>query len=153
MNKLLAALLIFFACSAAHSISFAGVYGDELTKCLVQSATKEDRVALATWMGVLLAQHSKVSQHVRTSYSDLVDTTNSAVDSVTRLTFQICENEARQAMKYEGAEAYKKSFQYFGTIAIQELMTDPSVSKAMFLYQKSVEEKVNLMVKKSQKSK
>lgn len=141
MDKFLVLFLIFSTCTAIHSPSFAGVYGDELTKCLVQSATEEDRVALATWMGVLIAQHDKVSEHVRTSYNDLVTTTDSAVDAVTTLTFQVCENEAREAIKYEGPEAYKNSFQYLATIAIQELMTNPSVSKAIVLYQKGIAEK------------
>jgi hypothetical protein len=49
------------AAFAVSGSSYAGPYGDELAKCLVESATKEDRVALVRWMFAAEAANPAVS--------------------------------------------------------------------------------------------
>ena len=124
----LMALILFCFCGVgAH----AGVYTDDLSKCLVKSTSTNDRVVLVRWMFATLSLHPAVRSFVSVPDQQRDDATKAAAGLFTRLLTADCRKESVNALKYEGATAIGASFQVLGQVASRDLMTDPNVSKGM----------------------
>ena len=148
MKKFFVLSLVLLSCVTVFSTAKAGIYGDELTKCLVNSASAEDKIALAKWMGLAIVQHQAVAPLVTTSQQDLMDVTIDAGDMVIELLGKVCQKEANAALKYEGQTAMTHSFEYFGRVAVQELMIDANVKKAFGLFGSYLKKNLNKNLKK-----
>src|SRR5215472_2734610 len=114
--KCLAILALTVSCSA-----HAGPYGDDLAKCLVDSTTKEDRIALVRWMFTAAAA-------------------NPAVASIAKVTPKVMD-KAKTALKYEGPATIQLSFQVLGQVAAGEMFATPEVREAMSGLEKYVDKK------------
>lgn len=124
----LAALLLFGLCSPGAQ---AGVYTDDLSKCLVRSTNTNDRVVLVRWIFATLALHPAVRSFVSVPDQQRDTATKAVAELFTRLLTANCRNESVNALRYEGVAAIRASFQVLGQVAVHELMTDPNVAKAM----------------------
>lgn len=111
--------------------AFAGVYGDDLSRCLVEETTSEDKTTLVRWMFVAMSQHPSVSGMTRITSEDIDAQNKTAADLLTRLLTETCVEQTKKAIKYEGAAAIQLSFQMFGQAAAAELIADPNVTKVM----------------------
>ena len=125
---LLMALTLLALCSVGAK---AGVYTDDLSKCLVKSTSTNDRVQLVRWMFAMLSLHPAVKSFVSVPDQQRDAATKAAAGLFTRLLTADCRKEAVNALKYEGAAAIGASFQVLGQVASRDLMTDPNVSKGM----------------------
>jgi hypothetical protein len=109
----------------------AGVYTDDLTKCLVAATSKEDRLALVKWIYAAMSKHQAVSAMTKVSDAEITSATKAAGQLFMSLLTEKCVEPTRSALKYEGALALQSSFQVLGQVAMTELLTDPSVGQVM----------------------
>jgi hypothetical protein len=116
---------------AAGSPAMAGMYGDDLSRCLVEKTTLEDKTLLVQWIFVAMAQHPSVSAMTRIKPEDIERNNKQAAELLTRLLTETCMEQAKKAIKYEGGVAIQTSFQVFGQSAARELFADPNVTKVM----------------------
>ena len=124
---LLMSVLLVGASAPAH----AGVFGDDLTRCLVDSSTKDDRAQLVRWIFVAMAQHPLVASmsNVKT---DQKEQSNKEVGALLmRLLTETCKDKAIAAIKAEGAAAIQLSFQVLGQVAAGEIFADKEVVAVM----------------------
>lgn len=122
------ALILLGLCSLSAQ---AGVYTDDLSKCLVKSTSTTDRVVLVRWMFAMLALHPAVQPLASVSAEQREGASKTAAGLFARLLTADCRNESVSALKYEGVAAIGSSFQVLGQVASRDLMTDPNVAKGM----------------------
>lgn len=110
------------------SIATSGPYTDELSKCLVEATTDEDRVVFVQWMFAILALHPNVKQYSAISDSQRTELNQRMGVLLERLLTVDCLAETRQALRYEGQGTIEASFNVFGQVAARELMSHPDVA-------------------------
>jgi hypothetical protein len=136
-------LIAMFFCSTAQ----AGVYADDLAKCLVSSTTTKDKTDLVRWMFATAALHPDVSSIASVSAEQRTAMTRSAAQLFERLLTESCRAQFRDAVKYEGAQTLVGSFQVLGGVAMRALMEDPAVAKGFQELDSFVsKEKINAVV-------
>jgi hypothetical protein len=109
----------------------AGVFGDDLSRCLVDSTTKEDRAALVRWIFIAMSQHPMVSSMSNVK-AEQKEQANKEIGALfMRLLTEACQEKTRAAVKAEGAATIQLSFQVLGQVAAGELFSDPSVIAVM----------------------
>ena len=119
----------------------AGVYSDELSKCLVESSTAADRAGLVRWMFIALGSNPAVSQMVKITDADRDGASRTMGALLTKLMTDTCKDKASKALKYEGGAAIKASFEFLGQVASQDLFSDPHVANVMADVNKYVDAK------------
>jgi hypothetical protein len=137
--KLLRWVPVLMAVCAAPS-AMAGIYTDDLSKCLVSSTTKEDRISLVRWMFTAAAHHPAVKPIATISAAQQDDADKTMGMLLTRLLTESCRTETQKAVQYEGAGAFRSSFEVLGKVAGQELFTSPEVTASLTGLQKYVDE-------------
>ncbi|GGA72225.1 hypothetical protein GCM10011369_12490 [Neiella marina] len=128
MKKQLAALAILLTFGAPTQ---AGVYTDELAKCLVSSTSPQDRAALVRWMFIAASHHPAVKDIASVSSAQINDGNRSTADLFVKLMTESCREQTSNAVKFEGPIAIQGGFQVLGQVAGQELFTSPAVASAM----------------------
>ncbi|SRR5579883_2632699 len=80
----------------------AGVYADDLTKCLVKSSNSEDHLIMIRWMFSAVTQHPALQSmsNVTPAQRDTYDKNMATLTE--RLVFGDCRKEALAGLKYEG---------------------------------------------------
>jgi hypothetical protein len=127
--KPLNALLAIAFLSATPAM--AGIYTDDLSRCLVEKTTTEDKTTLVQWIFVAMAQHPSVSSLTKITPAD-VDRNNKAAGALMmRLLTESCVEASKKAVKYEGGAAFETSFSVLGQAAAGELFAHPDVLKIM----------------------
>ena len=110
---------------------YAGPYTDDLTKCVIESTTKTDRIEFIKWMFVAISKHPAVKSLSSVSEEQIRDANEKVAKLFMRLLTDSCKEKAERAIKYEGQIAIKASFQMLGQVAGQELFTDPAVATSL----------------------
>lgn len=145
--------VLFSAILATFSVpGQAGVYSDDLAKCLVESTSSDDRVSLVRWMFAVASTHPSV-QSVATVPAVKIEEANKAVGELfMRLLTKSCRPQAEKALRYEGAATIEASFNVLGQVAARELFASPEVAEAMKGLEKHVdEEKLQSLLEESQR--
>jgi hypothetical protein len=110
---------------------WAGPYSDELSRCVVDNTTQEDRAALVRWMFLALSRHPAV-QGIANMDDEALDAANQSMgELITRLLAGTCREETRTAVNYEGEATITAAFTLLGQVAATELMGHPEVASAM----------------------
>ncbi len=137
MKKVFMGSLLSFLVS---SNALAGIYSDELAKCLVSSTTKADRIELVKWMFSAASAHPAVKT-ISSITSDQMEEANKNVANLfMRLTTESCLEQTKNAIAYEGALAFQSSFQVLGQVAGQEMFASPEVTAGMAGLEKHLDE-------------
>lgn len=144
--------LLKFAVASMLSVSAfgadAGVYTDDLTKCLVSKTNADDRTALVRWMFIAMTQHPVVADLSNAKQIDVDKASATAGALFTRLLTEACVDAARSAIKYEGAAAIQASFGVLGQVASADLFSDPKVNEVMAGLEKHIDqEKIATLAK------
>ncbi len=121
-------LSIIFTSSAP---AIAGVYTDDLSRCLVESSTSEDKLTLVKWMFTGMALHPTVKPMAPITEEQRDGANKNAAKLFVRLLTETCVAQTKNAVKYEGQLAIQSSFQVFGQVAGKELLTNPDVAAGM----------------------
>lgn len=106
----------------------AGPYGDDLSKCLVSSATTADKSLLVKWIFSAISLHKDVAAHVSMPQDDRDALNKDTAGVYMRLMTDSCKNQLHDAYKYEGTSAIGTAFQLLGQVATQEMFSDPAVA-------------------------
>jgi hypothetical protein len=116
---------------AAAGTARAGVYTDDMTKCLVKAMSPQDQSTLIQWTFSAMALHPDVHP-----YANITDEQRKALDQKAANLFQRmmtvdCRKEVVDAVKYEGTGSFEDAFAAMGEAAMRGLMNEPQVSKGM----------------------
>jgi hypothetical protein len=110
--------------------AFAGLYTDEVSKCLVSSTTSADRNGLVRWMFAIASLHPEVSAIAIVAPETRDAANKEAAALFQRLLLEACKEPAKNALQYEGPGALDAAFSVLGQIAGRELFTNPEVAAA-----------------------
>lgn len=138
VRRLLLALPIAFAVSTA---SHAGLYADDMSRCLVSQTSSKDKTDLIRWIFAVTALHPDVSTLVKVTDGQRSDINRQIGKLLERLLTQSCRKQTQEALKYEGSVAFQLSFQVLGQVAMQEMMSNQSVRNGFAEIGKHVDEK------------
>jgi hypothetical protein len=124
------ALSAIAACSALFygPAAVAGVFADDLGKCLVNSTTKDDRANLIRWLFVAASHHPAVKPIATVTPAQQEDSDKQMGTLFMKLLTESCKTEAQKALQTEGAATIQFAFEVLGKVAGQELFTSPEVS-------------------------
>ncbi|MBW8192640.1 hypothetical protein K0504_16500 [Neiella marina] len=136
MNKLLIAAVLS---ASLTGLANAGVYTNELAKCLVSSTTQDDRAALVRWMFIAASHHPAVADIANVSAAQVNEGNKQTGLLFTKLMTETCKEQTKNAIAYEGQLAIQGGFQVLGQVAGQELFSSPAVAAAMAGIQQHVD--------------
>ena len=132
-----AAILALFVAVTAN----AGVYADDMSRCLVNSSSAADRGAFVKWLFSALALNPDVESMAVISSNQRDEINKNAAALLQKLITVTCRTEVQKAVKYEGPQTIQQAFQVFGQVAGRELMTSPRVAEGMVGLEKYIDEK------------
>ncbi len=109
----------------------AGMYADDLSRCLVEKTTVADKNALVRWVIATTTLHPAVQSIANVSVAERTRANRETALLFERLLTESCIAQTRQAAKYEGAAALQTGFQTLGQVAMAELFANPDVAKGL----------------------
>jgi hypothetical protein len=131
MNLKLAAVVAMTVGLLLGSRAEAGVYTDDLSRCLVKFTSADDQLVFVRWVFSALTQHpalqpmSTITPEQRDAYDKNV------VALFERLTFGDCRKESIDGLKYEGPSVFAAGFRVLGEVAVRGMFGDPHVAQGM----------------------
>jgi hypothetical protein len=125
MRRLALAAAAAAALVSTPVVAAAGVYTDDMAKCLVRSATPDDNKALVLWAFGAMSANPVVKPLSNVTEAQRAQFGQAAVKSIERLMLQDCRKESLMAVKIDGQSAIEGSFSLLGQVAFRNLMTDP----------------------------
>ncbi len=105
----------------------AGIYTDDLSKCLVKATTEADRLDLIIWIYGAMSVHPAVKSLSTITDAQRDASNHKAGDLLQRLLLQDCHAQTVDAIRYEGSGALQASFSVLGQVAMVGLMQDKTV--------------------------
>lgn len=108
----------------------AGVHGDDLTRCLINKTSVEDRQDFMSFVFIAIAQHPAVRPYAQTTPEQLDHLQGRAAGVLERSLTELCRAEAISALRYEGTGVIPTAFEAFGQAATNGLLTNPAVDLA-----------------------
>lgn len=106
----------------------AGLYQDDLSRCIVASTTGPDRDLLLRWIFVAMASNPKIADMARVKAGQGEALSREAAGLTQRLLLGDCRKQTVDAVKYEGPAAIQQAFSLLGQVAMMDLMRDPAVT-------------------------
>lgn len=132
MKKYITGLLLataLLSSGAAMSKSPTEVFAN----CLVDTLDGKERKSLAKWVFFAIAAHPEINSYSRASSDDIKDMDKYVGNLITRLLTEDCPEQLKTAYK-TNPQALEQGFQLVGRVAMQELMADQNVMKALTNY-------------------
>jgi hypothetical protein len=109
----------------------AGIYSDDLAKCLVSSTTPTDKNFLIKWMFATISLNPALSS-VNTFSDAERDRINKKLAAMfERLLTRSCRSQAKKAIAYEGMSTLESSFGVLGRVAATRMFSNPAVKKGV----------------------
>ena len=122
----------------------AGVYTDDLSRCLVESSTPNDKLTLVKWMFTAMSLHPAVESLSKVTPQQRDDSNRDVANLFVKLLTQTCKDQASTALQYEGRLAMQSSFNVLGQVAGKELFMNPNVAAGMAGLEKHMDkDKIN----------
>lgn len=109
----------------------AGLYQDDLSRCIIAGAKPEDRTVLLRWVFAAMASNPKIKDMAQVSPERATGLSKDAALLIQRLMLTDCHKQTVDAIKYEGAGAIQQAFGTLGQIAMADLMREDSTSAYM----------------------
>lgn len=123
-KTILTSLLALALCGPAH----AGVYGDDLGKCLVESSSEQDKQQLVQWIFFAIALNPDIAPYATIHPEQRTAANKDMARLFEKLVGETCAKQASAALKYEGASAFGDSFELLGRVAGQQIFASPEVA-------------------------
>lgn len=124
-SAVLAAAVLLGLASPAE----AGPHAEKLGACIVAKTSPPDRLALARWIANAINAHPSVAATSPTSEADREKIAKETAVIFERLLLTDCRKETVDTITFEGMAALSASFESLGKVAMEELMTNPAVSR------------------------
>ena len=132
-------LVVVLCLGLATNPVVAGIYTDELTKCIVETTTKEDRVVLMKWMFAAMSANPAIAPLSKVTPEDR-EASNKLVGSLfMKVLTDTCKDKTQKALNYEGPAAIQQSFQVLGQVAAGDIFSSPEVAQVMSGLEKYVD--------------
>ena len=126
----------------------AGMYSDDLSRCLVESSSPSDKTTLVKWMFTAMALHPDVAAMASVTPQQRDSANKAAADMFVKLVTETRLTQAKNAIKYEGPGAIQQGFNVFGQVAGKELFANPNVAQSLAGLQKHIDgEKLNAVLR------
>lgn len=119
---------LFLLTAVAGNTANAGLYSDDMARCLVAKTSAADKTSLVRWIFANAALHPEVASIATITPEQRTGMDKAAGQLVERLLTVDCREQTTAALKYEGDMAMQLSFQVLGQVAMQELMAHQAVS-------------------------
>jgi hypothetical protein len=144
MNKIVYCIVIAFCLVASP------VYSDEVTDklggCMVDALNGKERKQLAKWIFFAIAAHPEIKSYSNATPQNIAETDEVVGKLITRLLTNDCPEELKAANR-TNPMALQQSFELVGQVAMQELLNDQSVIKAITNYVQYTDlEKINMLL-------
>ena len=144
MKSVLISLVIIGVICFMNPGAQAGMYTDDLSRCLVESTTSSEKMDLVKWMFIAMSLHPAVKSIASVSPEQVEDSTKTIAELFGKLVTVTCKEQAVKALKYEGQNSMETSFQVLGGVAARELFSDPDVAAGIAGVEKYLDaEKIN----------
>jgi hypothetical protein len=127
----IARIALFAGLTLHGSAALAGVFTDDLSKCLVKSSGTADQVVLVQWIFSAVSLNPSVAPLSSVTDTQRDDLSRSAAGLFQRLLLVDCRRETIDALKFEGERALEASFEVLGKVATVGLLSDPKVSSQL----------------------
>ena len=134
MRKLAILTVLFMSFSVS-----AGIYTDDLSRCLVDKTTAKDKDVFVKWMFTALSHHPLVEKDVSLSAEAVDEANKNMAELMVGMLTVRCLDAAKNAIKYEGQASIQSSFSVFGQVAGQELMGNPKVAESLSGFDKHLD--------------
>lgn len=121
-----AVISVMFLCSVPQA-AHAGVFTDDLSRCLVEKTTDADRATLIRWMFAALTLNPKLADLVSAKSINRDEINELAAALFIRLVTKDCASQTDIAVRAEGPAAIQGAFAVLGQSAGIAMMTDPAV--------------------------
>ncbi|HTP38337.1 MAG TPA: hypothetical protein VMI92_02065 [Steroidobacteraceae bacterium] len=126
---------------AGWSSARAGIYADDMARCLVDSSSTQDKTTLVRWIYVALSQNPSISSLSKVTSAD-IEKSNAEVGALfMRLLTESCADKTKKAIQYEGNAAMQTSFATLGQVAAAQLFASPEVNTVLEGLKKYVDPK------------
>lgn len=129
MSRTVARLAVLTILAGLAVPARAGLYADDLSRCLVNGAGQKDKTDLVRWVFANTALHPELASMATLTPKQRVALNKTTGQFFERLLTETCRSQFRDAMKYEGPQTIEMSFSVLGQVAMRELMTNPEVAK------------------------
>ena len=107
--------------SPAH----AGVFTDDLSRCMVEKTSDSDKVQLSRWMFAAMSKDPSLSSMINISQADRDKLNKATADLFGRLMLKDCRSQTLAALKNEGPSAIGQAGQVLGSAAAHKLLSSP----------------------------
>ena len=118
-----ALLIILLSCFSASAQ--AGVFTDDLSRCLVAKTSEADRTILMRWFFAAMSMSPAIADLAQINQAKLDLINKNAADLYSRLLLVDCRRETVAALKNEGVESLGEAGQVLGATAARGLMNTP----------------------------
>jgi len=108
--------------------------------CLTDSMNGKERKNLAKWIYLGMSAHSMIKPYSNISTKDIDDSNKYVGTLITRLMTEDCPKQASIAFEEGGSSAFEFAFGIVGKVAMQELMTESSVSQSLGAFEKYLDQ-------------
>jgi len=129
MNKTLFAAGAAVLTMAWASSASAGLFTDDLSRCLVTKSTDADKAVLVRWIFAAFSMNPSVKDMTQLNDAQRDNISVAGAALYQRLIFDDCRAQALAAVKNEGAASLEAGFQVLGQVAARTLMSDPASTK------------------------
>lgn len=116
---------------AIAPLSHAGEYTDQLSRCLVQSSTGDDKLKLVKWMFTAMSLHPAVADLAPVTGATREAANKDMAELLVELLQNRCLDQAKTAIENEGAFALQTSFSVLGQVAATDLFSNPNVAEGL----------------------
>jgi hypothetical protein len=124
--------LALLICATAN----AGVYSDDMARCLVTSTSPKDKTDLVRWIFANASLHPDVAGIARVTDATRDKLNREVASLLEKLVTDTCRKQSQDAFRYEGRTAFEQSFSTLGQVAMRELMSDKTVSAGFAAFTK-----------------
>ncbi len=123
--------VVFFIGVFITASAYAGQYADALNKCIASSVTDKDKANLARWALAAIGQHPEMVGIVSISLEKREEINRAFGLLNNRLLGETCAKELRDTVQFEGKAGASSSFEFFGRLAMQEVMANQMVLEGL----------------------
>ena len=119
----------------------AGVYSNDLGKCMVAKTSDADKAVLIRWIFISISSTPAIKDLVRINDEQRTDNSKAVASLLVRLLSVDCRKETVLGLKYDGSSAIDTSFAILGEASMSSLMTGPDVMAGLIAPTKYIDNK------------
>lgn len=147
MKKIIKSIVLIMGIIVAAP-ALSDTSANNLGRCMVDALNGKERKQLAKWIFFAVAAHPEINSYSSATAKDINESDKNIGKLITRLLTSDCADELKISNKSDPL-AIQKSFELVGQVAMQELMTDQNVMKAVTNYAQYTDQvKINSLLNK-----